>query len=404
MLKRLTRQSAIVALVALIWAILPDYAHAQSDASEPAQQVLNLVNQARAEHGLPPLLASSLLMSAAQVHVDDMVNNQIYSHTGSDGSSVRARARRIGYASSNGVSENWVSATSPESAMAWWMNSYVHRGNILNGKWRELGVGVRRDPNNGRQIFVLVFGGGQDGVPLPEPSMPQPVTTAQYVTESVPPGGLTYTVQYGDTLSGIAARYGMSWQKLAGANGLGEHSILHIGQTIHLPGEGSGSNFLSGTGGATDVPGPDYMVQSGDTLISIALRYEITWEELAAVNGLREDAVLQIGQLLRIPGKPGGQHAASASQSPETLDKDTPDNGTLDNETVGVVAVAQSAVQTAQTAAAGVTLAEHVVAPGETVISIAQRHGIGWGELLRMNNLAEDTILQIGQVIRLPAR
>ncbi|MEZ4556652.1 MAG: CAP domain-containing protein [Caldilineaceae bacterium] len=130
------------------------------------------------------------------IHVDDMVANHLYSHTGSDGGSVRPR--RIGYAGGSDVSENWVASSGPEGAMAWWMNSYVHRGNILNSKWNEIGVGTKRDPNNRMQIFVLVFGGGRTA------PTPTPVESAVYTPLEVPPGGLRYTVQSGDTLSTIA--------------------------------------------------------------------------------------------------------------------------------------------------------------------------------------------------------
>ena len=345
-------------LLALLLACMPRLAMAQETLPDQAQQVLTLVNQTRANNGLAPLALNPLLVTAAQSHVDDMVANHLYSHTGSDGSSVRARARRIGYTNGSDVSENWVASSGPEGAMAWWMNSYVHRGNILNSKWNEIGVGTKRDPNNGMQIFVLVFGSGQDGAPLPAP-----VESTVYTPLEVPPGGLRYTVQSGDTLSTIATRYGVSWQTLANANSLGEFSVLQIGQTLYLPGSGV-STVAMGIGGPTDAPAPEYMVKSGDTLISIAIHHNISWEALAAANGLGEQSVLQIGQLLRIPGQPAAKSADTVAQ-------------------------AESLPQT------------HVVAPGETIITIAQRYSLAWGELLRVNNLDDSTILQVGQVITL---
>ncbi|MEZ4583721.1 MAG: CAP domain-containing protein, partial [Caldilineaceae bacterium] len=80
-------------LLALLLACMPRLATAQETLPDPAQQVLTLVNQTRANNGLAPLALNPLLVSAAQSHVDDMVANHLYSHTGSDGSSVRARAR-----------------------------------------------------------------------------------------------------------------------------------------------------------------------------------------------------------------------------------------------------------------------------------------------------------------------
>jgi uncharacterized protein YkwD/LysM repeat protein len=364
---RLYRLLFLVAMTALLVAMSAQGARAQDALPDQAQQVLTLVNQARANHGLPPL---ALLVTAAQSHVDDMATNHNYSHTGSDGSSVRARARRLGYASGDGVSENWVSTSGPESALEWWMNSYVHRGNILNSKWHEIGVGTRRDPNNGMQLFVLVFGGGQDGTAPPEP-----VVAAKSSSLEIPAGGLAYTVQGGDTLSGIAVRYGIGWEALAAANGLGEYSVLQVGQALYIPGAGAPSTAAN-TGGLTMTPGPEYMVQRGDTLISIALRHEITWQALAFANGLSENAVLQVGQLLRVPG---------------TIVSTTPSA----DDTVGSAAISDAAP------AENSTPLTHVVGAGDTVISIAQRYGLAWGELLRINGLGENTILNVGQVITL---
>ena len=47
--------------------------------------------------------------------------------------------------------------------------------------------------------------------------------------------GRTYTVKAGDTLSGIAAKYGTSYQKLAQINGIPNPNLIHVGQTIKLP-------------------------------------------------------------------------------------------------------------------------------------------------------------------------
>ncbi|HMN29321.1 MAG TPA: LysM domain-containing protein, partial [Caldilineaceae bacterium] len=70
----------------------------------------------------------------------------------------------------------------------------------------------------------------------------------------MPPAGLDYTIQAGDTLGTIAARYGLTWQQIATANGLGAYSILEIGQVIRLPGvQGTGS-AAAGSAPASTVP------------------------------------------------------------------------------------------------------------------------------------------------------
>ncbi|MFN3333115.1 MAG: CAP domain-containing protein, partial [Caldilinea sp.] len=121
-----------------------------------AQQIFNDVNQARIDHGLPPLSLNAELTLAAQRHVDDIIANGNWGHYGSDGSNVRTRAARAGYGSSS-VSENWVAVASPERAIVWWMNDWIHRVNILGGHWDDIGVGAGVAPN-GFYIFVTDFG------------------------------------------------------------------------------------------------------------------------------------------------------------------------------------------------------------------------------------------------------
>ena len=52
---------------------------------------------------------------------------------------------------------------------------------------------------------------------------------------------LTYNVVSGDTLSGIANRYGTSWSTLASYNGIANPNLIYAGQVVCIPGSGSGS-------------------------------------------------------------------------------------------------------------------------------------------------------------------
>lgn len=343
---------------------------------DPAAQTVALaINGARLQAGLPPLALHPLLNLAAQNHVNDMVANYNYSHTGSDGSSVKQRVQRTGYASSTWASENWVSVNDPTMAIQWWMNSTVHRGNILNGNWHEYGIGVGRHPNNGEIIFVAVFAAGEsgDGAQIVMPPAPEPLP--------IPSGGADYTIQPGDTLLSIGLRYNVEWPVIATANGLSEFSVLQIGQVIRLPGiDGIGgpvttassspvSNVEESTG---DVFIRRYTVQPGDTLAVIATIYGLTWQEIAAENGLGEFSVLAVGKEIRIPG------AVKRATSP------------VEEKAAAEAAVVQEA-----------TPDYHIVANGETIISIAARYDLSWQALLQLNNLTESSLLQLGQQLRI---
>ncbi len=331
-----------------------------------AETVVQDINRMRALNGVPPMRVDPLLVQAAQAHVEDMVANNNYSHYGSDGSTVAVRVSRTGFQSQAGVSENWVAVASDAGAITWWMNSYIHRTNLLNPKWTSVGVGGKVDPRNNMHLFVAVFGAaaGENGGAFVAASA---ANTATSPTLRTPPGGMDYAIQPGDTLLGVAIRYDLDWRAVAAINGLSENSLLQIGQVIRLPGAG---DPVPGVGGPVmaDLPAAlatiDYVVRSGDTLVTIAARHRTDWRTLAALNGLAEQSVLQIGQALKVPAN--GQVAIQTSARQESITR------------------------------------THTVQAGETAISIALDYGVDWQDLLASNGLTEDALLSIGQVLQIP--
>lgn len=93
----------------------------------------------------------------------------------------------------------------------------------------------------------------------------------------------TYTVRYGDTLSGIASRYGTSVSALASLNGISNPNWIYPGQVLKLSG---GSSTRS------------YTVRSGDTLSGIASRLGTSWTALKAKNGIANANLIYPGQTL----------------------------------------------------------------------------------------------------------
>lgn len=99
----------------------------------------------------------------------------------------------------------------------------------------------------------------------------------------------TYTVKSGDTLSGIAAAHGTSWQELQRINGLANANLIFPGQVLKLPGGGK--------------PAPakrTYTVRAGDNLSGIAARFGTSWQALAQKNGIANPNLIYPGQVLRI--------------------------------------------------------------------------------------------------------
>lgn len=96
----------------------------------------------------------------------------------------------------------------------------------------------------------------------------------------------TYTVRSGDTLSGIAAKYGTTYQELARINGIPNPDSIQAGQVLKV------------NGGAA--PAPTYTVRGGDSLSAIAAAHGTTYTELARINGIRNPDLIQPGQVLRL--------------------------------------------------------------------------------------------------------
>jgi lysozyme len=109
--------------------------------------------------------------------------------------------------------------------------------------------------------------------------------TKKATTPITSTGTQTCTVRYGDTLSGIASRYGTSTSTLASINGIGNPNWIYPGQVLKLSG---GSSVRS------------YTVRSGDTLSGIAAKFGTTWQALAQKNGLANPNVIYVGQTLVI--------------------------------------------------------------------------------------------------------
>ena len=116
------------------------------------QEILGLINQARADAGLNPLALQDQLSAAALAHSTDMACKDFVDHTGSDGSTWKSRVKGQGYVDAY-VSEN-IYVGNPDfggtaqGAFDWWMNSQVHRDNILSPKVSEMGIGYAFNPSS----------------------------------------------------------------------------------------------------------------------------------------------------------------------------------------------------------------------------------------------------------------
>ena len=102
-----------------------------------------------------------------------------------------------------------------------------------------------------------------------------------------------YYVKHGDTLSGVAAWFGIQTYALAGANGLGNANYIYVGQKLCIPNIYGGPSYPS-------TPYGHYVVKAGDTLSEIAAWNGTTVHSLLYLNGLSNANYIYVGQKLRL--------------------------------------------------------------------------------------------------------
>ncbi len=162
---------------------------------------------------------------------------------------------------------------------------------------------------------------------------------------------VVHIVQRGENLTSIAARYGTTVQAIMQTNGLSNPNFVYVGQRLAIP---SGSAPPSGGGSAVHV------VQRGENLYRIALRYGTTVSALMQLNGLSNANVIWVGQRLAVPG--GSQGGGG-----------TPPAGTV-----------------------------HVVQRGENLSAIAARYGTTVAAIMQANGLTNANFVWVGQRLRIP--
>jgi LysM repeat protein len=129
--------------------------------------------------------------------------------------------------------------------------------------------------------------------------------------------GGRYTIARGDTISRIAARFGVPVEAVLSANGLGWSSIIYPGQTIAIPAAPAGPKIelVSSTTPTNPKPQPtsSYTIKSGDTISAIASRFGVTTKAVLAANGLTASSIIYPGHKLVIPA--GGSSSGGSGGS-----------------------------------------------------------------------------------------
>jgi len=161
--------------------------------------------------------------------------------------------------------------------------------------------------------------------PTPETPTSTPTVTPVPTQPNTPVPPTKYTVRPGDTLSTIADKFDTTVEKIQAFNGLENSDELQIGQVLQIPSSGSTPNPTN-TPRPTEtfVPGPTpgtvlHVVQSGDTLLGISLKYGVSMNVIQTVNEIKDPESIRVGQQLVIPIGPAFTPTPKAQATPTGL-------------------------------------------------------------------------------------
>jgi LysM repeat protein len=186
----------------------------------------------------------------------------------------------------------------------------------------------------------------------------------------------TYVVKSGDTISGIAARYGVSTASVLALNGLGWKSLIFPGQSLKL----SGATAHPGTSGATVGQRPArYTIKRGDTISAIAARYNVSTDALLKLNKLTRSSIIYPGQVITLRGS------------------------SIDIDPVSSVDEIDDPPSTPPTSAPpAAPSSTYTIKSGDTVTSIAARFGLTVDAILNANGLTRSSIIYAGRTLTIP--
>jgi LysM repeat protein len=111
-------------------------------------------------------------------------------------------------------------------------------------------------------------------------------------SEAVEPEQFTeYIVKIGDTLFNISTKYNVRWDSIASINNLSEPYVLHAGQALKIP-----------QATTSKVQNKVYTIKNGETLASIAKQFNVTTDDIIAVNpNLQKSDLITEGQIIKLP-------------------------------------------------------------------------------------------------------
>ena len=219
----------------------------------------------------------------------------------------------------------------------------------------------------------------------------------------------TYTVQSGDTLSGIAARFGVTVQELCDWNNISNPNYIYVGEVLKLSGGSSSSNSSSSNP-------TTYTVQSGDTLSGIAQKFGVTVQELCDWNNISNPNYIYVGEVLRVSGNTGSTSSTSTSSSVQTYTVQSGDTLSGIAAKFGVtvqdlcnwnnisdpnkIYVGEVLRVSGNTSSSTTNRQTYTVQSGDTLSGIAAKYGVTVQDLCDWNNISDPNKIYVGEVLQ----
>lgn len=184
----------------------------------------------------------------------------------------------------------------------------------------------------------------------------------------------TYTIVRGDTISAIARRFNLDTNAVLQLNKLSATTLIYPGQTIKLTGTATTTPAQPSAPAAPSAPGNAsiYTVVSGDTLGAIAAKHGVPLSSIFSWNNLNGSSIIYPGQKIKVSGGSAPSTPAAPAPAPGPAPAPLASTGS------------------------------YTIKAGDTLSSIAARHGVSLSALMTANKVSATTVIYPGQKLSIP--
>jgi lysozyme len=278
------------------------------------------------------------------------------------------------------------------------------------GPWKHEHKGKETSGTMVAQESYVGFGDDQDAGSIYEPVMVESSNTVEPIVTSAPVSNTEiYIVQKGDILSQLAVDFDTTTATLVELNGLTNPDVLYVGQELAVPaGRGGSSKGTTTKSTGSIKKGGTYTIQKGDTLSEIALAAGVSIDDLRSLNGIKGDQIMA-GEKLDIPsyGKVPSSSRKSTSSSKKKVEPAPvePAPAPVAAAPAPAPMAAPAPVVEPQVETTDMSfdvIEDKVLYPGETLDDVARQYGVSKAEIMRLNNISDESQVKEGMTLRIP--